>query len=97
MDLVFRLRLQQQYRELERIGFQRIWNPRIEAVQQPRHPAGKTHATQPLQFNAATLGENCLQRQRWRNVQVIDLAVTEVIFQQVVQVHLVAGGDTLEP
>jgi len=25
------------------------------------------------------------------------LAVTEIVFQQVVQVHLVAGGDTVEP
>ena len=30
-------------------------------------------------------------------IQVIDPAVTKVVLQQVIQVHLVAGGDTLEP
>ena len=31
------------------------------------------------------------------HIQVIDLAVTEIVFQQVAQVHFVASGDTMEP
>ncbi|WP_434799955.1 hypothetical protein, partial [Pseudomonas aeruginosa] len=79
------------------IGFQGIWNPIIQAIQQPWHPAGKAHAPQSVQFDATALGENRQQRQ-WRcDIQIINLAVTEIVFQQIVQVHLVAGGDTIEP
>lgn len=86
----------QQYRELERIGFQ------ASGIRSFR--LSSSHGTQPAKLmhrsrSSSTLlrWENRQQRQ-WRcDIQIINLAVTEIVFQQIVQVHLVAGGDTIEP
>lgn len=82
---------------MECIGFQGCWYRIVETVEQPRHPACKTHAAQPLQLDATALAERRQQRQGWCGIQVIKLAVTKIVGQQLVHVHLVAGGDPVEP
>lgn len=69
----------------------------VALIQQPRHPTGETHAARPVQLDAAPLGEHRQQRHRWRGIQVIDPAVTEIVFQQVAHLHLIASGDTMKP
>lgn len=61
------------------------------------YDALKTHAAQPLQLDATALAERRQQRQGWCGIQVIKLAVTKIVGQQLVHVHLVAGGDPVEP
>ncbi|KAG1440169.1 hypothetical protein G6F55_013562 [Rhizopus delemar] len=72
----------QQHRELKRIGFQGVWNLVIKA---------------PVQLDAAPLGKQRQQREWWRGVQVIDLAVTKIVLQQVGLLHVIAKGHAVEP
>jgi hypothetical protein len=60
-------------------------------------PSRRNHAAQPVRIDPARWEKHRQQRQWWRGVQVIDLAVAKIVLQQLGQFHVIAKGHAVEP